>query len=272
MARGLSDYVALAMISDIDWNPDDDFFKVGQEHFDGDFSELKSYADKKAGFRVSDSILEQAVRTLASCGLLRITDDNFSGTFVKIKPDRFEKFIEKAHAEIESATKNSDEEGIFLRPSDYPNASALYAHELLDDYSELGDKWLKRALEGIRQKISEDGSVLEDGSSEPSIPGSDRLVTLSHNQIESLDEPTSEIITAIELENAIPDHPGLRELIIGQLRAGRELIRIGVFKAELLQMTIVVGLKMLVEKYGGHAIGALASKLLDLICNEIGIG
>jgi len=102
------------------------------------------------------------------------------------------------------------------------------------------------------------------------IPASNRIVTIDHNQQSEFEEATNEIIEIVEEENSIDGDIDLRSRVIGQLKAGRELIRAGIFKAETLYLTLIVGLKMLVEKYKDHAIGAAASKVIDLIYEKIG--
>lgn len=192
--------------------------------------------------RPTDTIgIESAADRLVEKGVVEVISDDLAGDFYSFNPDALVTLVDR-----EAAVVNS----------------------ILYKMRKVGLAFFNAAVE--QATLASEDVPIEYKSM--NAPASDRVVTLSHNQVESFDEPTSEIITAIERENTIADHPGLRELIIGQLRAGRELIRIGVFKAELLHMTLVVGLKMLVEKYGDHAIGALASKLLDLILKEIGIG
>jgi hypothetical protein len=184
---------------------------------------------------------DKVVDRLVEKGIVEVISDSFAGDFYSFNTQKLLNFVHK-----EKSVENS----------------------ILFKMNKIGLPFLNAAIE---QSNSENiGLGIEYKSI--NIPASDRIVTLKHNQIYSIDESASDIITCIERENAIPDHPSLRELIIGQLRAGRELIRTGVFKAELLHMTLVIGLKMLLEKYEGHAIGAMASKLLDLILTEIGIG
>ena len=100
-------------------------------------------------------------------------------------------------------------------------------------------------------------------------PASDRIVKLSHNQKDEIEKPLDELIEEIAVENAIDGDPSFLQLIKGQLKAGRELIREGCFKIYVLEATLIEALNRLVEKYKDHAIGAAASKLLDLIVEAI---
>jgi len=100
-------------------------------------------------------------------------------------------------------------------------------------------------------------------------PASDRVVTFSHNQVDEAVASFAPVIEALEADNGNPEQPGLRERILGQLRAGIELIRAGEFKAYLVYLTVVRGLGELIEKYGNPAIAKLADALLGAIVSQI---
>lgn len=103
------------------------------------------------------------------------------------------------------------------------------------------------------------------------IPGSDRFVSLSHNQAAELDGETTKLIDAVESLNAIDGDTGLRATVIGGLKAGRELIRAGAFKLYALEATLIEALKFLVKRYEREAIGALAVVLLSALTSHLGI-
>ncbi|PZQ94414.1 MAG: hypothetical protein DI533_22335 [Cereibacter sphaeroides] len=100
-------------------------------------------------------------------------------------------------------------------------------------------------------------------------PASDRIVAFNHNQVEEAVGAITPVIEALEADNGSPDQPGLRERILGQLRAGVELIRVGEFKAYLVYLTVVRGLGELIQKYGNPAIAKLADALLGAIVSQI---
>ena len=147
--------------------------------------------------------------------------------------------------------------------------------------SSLGEIALKRALQKIAGEdglspLSEaevaDTSILVDELDATLVPASDRLVSLKHNEQSEIEGPLEEVLSLVEAENSIHGEEGLRELTLGRLRAGRELIKAGVFSLRSLHLTLIVGLQMLVEKYGNSAIGIVATKLLDLVLKQYGIG
>ncbi|AEG48237.1 hypothetical protein Sphch_0542 [Sphingobium chlorophenolicum L-1] len=115
---------------------------------------------------------------------------------------------------------------------------------------------------------TEDGLYLDSSSS---APASDRIVNFNDNQISDLDSQTTQIIEAVSAQNQIDDEPGLREVILGQLKAGRELIRAGSFRIFVLEATLIQSLTFLVKRYEKEAIGALAAALLGALLKHIGI-
>ncbi|MEA3030066.1 MAG: hypothetical protein QOG13_1391 [Sphingomonadales bacterium] len=270
MPRDVADYIALALIRN---DLEDGFHFGSREDFSGDLEELKSHAEQLCAFRISDSLMQRAIRTLSDCGLLRVTDDPYSGTFYKIKSSGFSEFCQSVDAELARAREENDELGLISRPSDYPSAAAVFRHELLEDYRELGSTWLSRALAGLQREVGDDGlldappEAHADGTDQA--PASDRVVTLTHNQQAALDEASSTLIEAVEKENAIEGDSTLRQLIVGQLRAARELIRAQTLNAYLLYSSAVAVLERLIGKYRGQAIGYAAKKLLDLLIEHV---
>jgi hypothetical protein len=272
MNRPLSDYVALAFLADV--SDESDIFNQKPKEHTGTWEELKEKAEDTLGFEITDEVFNSAIRSLGDCGLVRITDDQYSGEYIKIYVDRTEDLFKRADEENKEAVENLDQLGVLNKPSDYPAAHALLKHELFEDYKELGDKWLKRALLGLREKV-EKGEALEssDASSlqEHTIPASDRTVTLNDNMAREFDDKTTEIISAVERENRIEGEEGLREVIVGQLKAGRELIRAGSFRLYVAQVTLLEALAFLAKRYEREAIGAMAAALLTALTNHFGL-
>ena len=101
------------------------------------------------------------------------------------------------------------------------------------------------------------------------VPASDRIVRLNHNQVESAVQPVTELIDALEEDNGDPDQPGLRERLLGQIKAGRELIRAGEFRVYLLYEVLVRALGELIKRYKNPTITALANALLGAVVSQI---
>lgn len=106
-------------------------------------------------------------------------------------------------------------------------------------------------------------------AAEPSIPASNRIVTLGHNQVDEFSQSISVLVEEIEKDNGVPDHPGLRERLLGQIKAGKELIISGQFKAYLLYEVLVRALNEIIEKYGNETIKSLANALLGAIVSKL---
>lgn len=100
------------------------------------------------------------------------------------------------------------------------------------------------------------------------IPASDRVVTISHNQQAAVEPPLATLIDDVRSDNeALPD--GVKERLLGQLRAGQELIRSGSVRAYLLYHTLIRGLMELVARYRGRAIAVAAERLVELLVEHI---
>lgn len=272
MARTLADYVALALVGDV--SADDVFSGFGgTSDFSGDFEQIARRAEQRCEFSISPDVLRQALRTLAECNLLRVTDDPYSGTFYKIRSSRLSAFFDAAHKEAtEIGNEGVDPVLVSNFGSDFPNAAALMRHEVFDDYAELGREWLAKALAGLRERLTsgelESSSILDVGID---APASDRIVTLSHNQIGELEQSTSELIEVVSARNEIEENVNFRDVVLGQLRAGRELIRAGSVRVFVLQITLLDTLRYLAKRYEKEAIGALASALIAALLQHLGI-
>jgi len=153
--------------------------------------------------------------------------------------------------------------------------------KVVDDSYKIGHQWLASVLSSpdfrrdLENEFSENFRDIPPemaGDNDPYIPASDRIVTLNHNQRDEVEDPLDQVLSLLESENSIDGEEGLRELTLGRLRAGKELVKAGIFTIKSLQLTLVVGLRMLVESYGDHMIGAVAGKLLDLLLKQFGIG
>ncbi len=101
------------------------------------------------------------------------------------------------------------------------------------------------------------------------LPASDRVVTLGHNAIGDLDGASTDLIDLVAAETDVDGDPSLRDQFLGQLKAGRELIREKTLSAYLLHQTVMSLLGRLIEKYKGKAIGESARALFALLVQHI---
>jgi hypothetical protein len=137
--------------------------------------------------------------------------------------------------------------------------------------SSIGPRFLRDVFSsyfgGKFEEVPELGSP-EEKAVRP-IPASDRIVTLSHNQQNDLETASSELINTVSLENSVDGDISLRQRILGQLKAGRELIRAQTLNAYLLYSTVMTVIGGLIHKYRNHAIGVAARRLLELLIEHI---
>ncbi|MFN7399259.1 MAG: hypothetical protein ACK5SX_09425 [Sandaracinobacter sp.] len=276
MSRPISDYVAAALL--VPNNTDDSAFSVLQRtDFTGDFNALMHYAEECCGFTVEASILRQSIRVLSKLGLVKVTDDPYSGAYYLIRVKKWTQTKADIGRELDAAAGNEiSAENINLFRSDYPLAAAVLDHEVMEDFREHGEKWLRRALIGIATTLQHGGNIVEDeeilSSLSQEIPASDRLVRLDHNQIVIIGEKTEELLVELSKKNEINNSPSLKDMIRGQIRAGLELVRSGCIRLYLLQLTFIDTLAYLAKRYEREAVGAAASALLTSLLNMIGQG
>ncbi len=183
---------------------------------------------------VADKIFEN----LLNENLIEIEDDPIAGKYYRVKKDAIPKF---------RIVLLSDDP-IYVRVQKI--GSRLF-EDVFSKYAQNYDK----------------GNFVTDW--DVVIPASDRIVSLDHNQIDYIEAPLLEVIDALSADNGDPDSLGYRERILGQLKAGRELIISGTFRAWLLKETLLTALGELIQRYSGAAIGIAASKLLELLLEQI---
>jgi hypothetical protein len=265
----------MALVSSLAWDPEDESYKSDvfgfTKPFAGDLDRLREHAEAKTGLELDARTVDEAIRTLADCGLLKVTDDAYAGRYVKVFSDRLATFVDSAREELTKFEKNDK---LYVHPNreDYPSAHALLAHEVVDDYHEFGDDWLARALHGIREIQHNNSRLPEAGEALPlTILASDRIVTIDHNQREELESSTTALIDELEKENAVDGDPNARTWMLGQLRAARELFRAQVLNAWIAQALLMDILRTLKQKYEGHVIGATAATLMELMIKH-GLG
>jgi hypothetical protein len=138
------------------------------------------------------------------------------------------------------------------------------ANEDLVEYSSGNYAITEQGILVVEQQFS-DSLVGAAGAA----PASDRIVALNHNQVSEADRSVSELVDQLENDNGDPDQPGLRERLLGQIKAGRELIRAGEFRAYLLYETLVRALYEIVNRYRNPTIVALANALLGAVVSQL---
>ena len=232
--------------------------------------------DKRIGQEwLEESELEAALQNEMSAAFLHYGIDvgNF---FVGLVRERFGNFVK--HGIFSKEGDNYT--GYYYRIS--AEVKSDYCKRFLDNLPvanrirALGEPALVRALNAL---AVEKGWNRSDATDETfqflaesgRAPASDRVVSFSDNEILDLDAKSTELIDQLSKQNQIAETPGLRELILGQLKAGRELIRAGSVRLFVLQVTLLESLTYLAKKYDGEIVGALAGQLIEALLKLIGI-
>ena len=241
MAKAI-DYLAAAIV--------DELRAIHPKTVFTSLADIITFFRDKFGIDVEEAAAGEAAMRIAQLGLAKAYNDPYAG-FI-FSPDSNLTIL------INIGKIDNEQNADFLR--------ALAGKEpLLSKVFANSNFW-----KDLRNQSSQNDDAMIADATNAAIPASDRIVTLSHNQYQAIEPETTKLIEQIENGNGVPDEPGFRERVLGHIRAGRELLRVGTFDAQLFYMSMIVGLKMLVEKYGDHALGALASKLLDVIVASIG--
>jgi hypothetical protein len=137
-------------------------------------------------------------------------------------------------------------------------------------FGDFGDEWLEQVIYQFKDNQFDDGIDDETIAGEDiEVPASDRVVRLSDNSQSELEEASDAVINALEVANGIDGDPTIREIILGQLKAGRELIRGQIFNVQMMHLLLMDALKRLVDKYDGHVIGATAATLIELLIKHV---
>lgn len=184
------------------------------------------------------------------------------------------------------ASEGDDYTGLYsylnVQAKDAYVRQALASGTIARRIDSLGDGALRRALSIIAQEegwaslalVGSDRSdeIGDVALTRDRVPASDRIVTFTDNQVSDFDQQVTVVIDAVAGQNQLDNNPGVRELVLGQLKAGRELIRAGSFRVYLIELTMIETLRFLSKRYEKELIGGLAAALLAALLKHIGIG
>jgi hypothetical protein len=240
-------------------------------------NKLKVFFERHYDTSVGVEEINAAVDILFDCDLAFTEEDPYAGRFMKIYSSRQKAFLDAVDQERDpnfdgykidqvkqSAFSTSFASSLLggdrIRT---PNLDRYNQYKILRRYHQFGSDFIKKAISAFPERKEEDELNLY------SVPASDRIVSLSDNQTEELESATERLIDALIPENAIDGDAPKRDRFLGQLRAGRELIRSKTLSAYLLYQTLMQMLGQLIEKYKGNAIGETAKQLWGLLLKHI---
>ena len=230
------------------------------ESFGGSVQTIRNRVCQLVGYSIQPEDISDALEILAQFGAADSDYSPLTGGFWHISYDNFRYYF------IDRSMDPADDVEIFQETkkkcTEYP---------ILNAYARRGSRYVADAIHHLKNGRDLDWDELRasEKSEAPQIPASNRIVKLDHNQAKEIDDASSAVIEEVEKSNFIDDDLHLRDRIIGQIKAGRELVRALSLNAYLLYATVVNSLSFLIEKYAGQAIGLTAKKLLDLLIEQV---
>lgn len=234
--------------------------KKENEAMAGSFKGLARNLSISLSNNITDKDVADALGVLMSFAGAEFFDSPLTGGYWKVDYDNFRYYF------IESTPDWEDDAEHY---KDTRN-ECIKKFPILVTYAETGDDFAKDILEHIQNTPESEWSHLRDDGLDDvlkviSVPASDRVVTLSHNEAGNLEHAASEVIDLIEAESAIEGDVSLKSRILGQLKAGRELIREKTFSALIMYNTLLSALVFLMQKYSGQAIAETARALYQML-------
>ena len=263
----LVEYIAAALLNSANHSGNSkgrltQFIREDYEVYRGSISKIVEGLKSQFGPYITEDDVGQALDLLKEFAAAESEFSPATKAFWNIKFDNFRYYFIESTPEFE----DDDEQYAELR-------AAAEELSVLMAYGRNGSAYIEDALEHFAQMSEAEVNQFRSSTSQNvAVPAADRIVDLAHNQQSELEAATTAVVDAIERENSVDGDPSLRQRILGQLRAGRELISAGVLNAHLLHQTLMSLLGGLIEKYKGHAIGETAKQLLALLLKFIFTG
>lgn len=131
--------------------------------------------------------------------------------------------------------------------------------EVHSQAQEIGSRYFPDVFSGYMSSMTGSDELYPDFGL---APAANRVVTFNDNQSADVSEKIDEVARHIEGKNSLEGPSGLKNLILGQMRASRELVLSGVVRWQILQLTLVEALRFIIERYEGEIVSTLASALL----------
>jgi len=183
---------------------------------------------------IAENILEEMV---AASAFAKISDE-FAGDYYSVSPQNIASFRQLAVSHDDISRK----------------AEAIGAERY---FSDVFGAWQT----GNTEVPNIDGVPID-------VPASDRIVPISHNQRAEVIAPLEALIDDVRVDNESID-ADVKDRLLGQLRAGQELMRAGSVRAYILYHTLIRGLIEIAARFRGRAIAVAAEKLIELIVEHI---
>jgi|GEM_PF-4189878 len=235
--------------------------QLEDESFSGSFASVASKVTTLLqGVKVDQNEVAEAISILTEFSGVERYENPLTGGYFKVNYDNFRYYFIQEKPDYNDLDKDGWKD---LRNSLFEN------YPILVTYAENGRNFAVDVIEHLRRTPQAEWAHLRTDKAATAIPASDRIVSLNDNQIKGLEQPLAEVIEAVEKTNGDPDVPGFRERVLGQLRAGRELIRAGTIKSYLLYTVLLSALTEVAARNKGTAIEATINTLIELLINHV---
>ena len=222
--------------------------------------DLPSELEKIYQIRISDPIIHEALQSLAKSTVVKRLDSDLAGNLLQLSADRAMTYFGPGAQEPGQGTSVQ-----------YDNAydAAHLSLPMMNAYAFGGQDWVNRVVAKLQSGQFDSVAPVADGVEIGVVPASDRIVRLNDNQIDALSNAIDDVATGVGKENAIDGDPNIRERFLGELAAGRELVRAKSVRAYLLYETLVKLLSSLIDRYKDQALAEAAKKLLELLIEHV---
>jgi hypothetical protein len=100
-------------------------------------------------------------------------------------------------------------------------------------------------------------------------PSADRIASPDADTAAKLQNALNHLIDVLEQDDSEIADAAARLRLVGQLKAGRELVLAGSFRCYLLYATVLRGLGEIAARYDDHIVGIAARKLIELLAATI---
>ena len=235
--------------------------QLDDESYSGSFLSLSTRLTQLlGGVEVTPGEVRRSLEILNKFSAAKFYENPLTNGYWQIDYDNFRYYFAQENPDF----NESDKEGWKKLKDELEEELPI-----LVTYADNGRPFALDVIEHLRTIPESEWSHLRAESERLQVPASDRIVTISHNQQVQLSEGTDDVIDLLEKENSINGDELLRSRILGQLKAARELVNAQTFRLYLLYGTVVSALGILIEKYSGKAIGIAASKLLEMLIEEV---
>ena len=237
-----------------------DAVRENGESYSAFVEDIQPLLEKKYGIRFSMEVINLALVHLAEVDGVQRMPSSFAGDLLQISVESaLQYYGDRAQRPGSNTTLEYDRFYEVAHSAKLPLKAYAYG----------GKTWVDRVLRSLASQDLPGVTYLGEELKSVSVPASDRIVTLSHNQQSDLIDATEEVVSHLKQENSIDGDSDQRERFLAQLAAGQELVRASSVRAYLVYETLARMLGTLIQKYQGHALGVAASKLLELLIEHI---